>query len=162
MFDIVPWQDVPHLRPLVRHFFDMAVLEAYPELLQLGAVTRRERLDALRERHEEVPDRRIWLARREREVCGMVWLEPEWHPITEVGHWLVVSLAVEPAWRRQGIAGGLLRHALKEANAHAPLPARLFVAAHNTAARSLYQRMGFTPTTLELRRTPEPPATPPD
>jgi ribosomal-protein-alanine N-acetyltransferase len=55
----------------------------------------------------------------------------------------VLTLAVVPAVRRQGIATTLLRAALAEVRARGGTGMLLEVATNNTAARALYQRLGF-------------------
>ena len=64
--------------------------------------------------------------------------------------WLVLdevhinNLAVLPEWRRQGIAGELLRLAVGRGLDEGAKRATLEVRASNVAARQLYERFGFT------------------
>lgn len=53
------------------------------------------------------------------------------------------SLAVDPAWRRRGMARRLLRHVMAEAVADGAASATLEVRASNEAARKLYEGLGF-------------------
>lgn len=53
------------------------------------------------------------------------------------------TLAVEPAWRRQGVAARLLRHVFAEAAQQGGRRATLEVRAQNTAALQLYETLGF-------------------
>jgi ribosomal-protein-alanine N-acetyltransferase len=55
----------------------------------------------------------------------------------------VLTLAVDPAARRQGIASALLRAAKAEMQAQGCLRVFLEVAIGNQAARALYQREGY-------------------
>lgn len=55
----------------------------------------------------------------------------------------VLTLAVAPAVRRQGIAGALLTGAMAAAREQAAQTMVLEVAIGNTAARALYERAGF-------------------
>lgn len=66
------------------------------------------------------------------------------------GTWYVDALAVDPAWRRRGIARELLRDAERLAG---PRPLALDTGLHNTAARALYERHGFVE--REVRRAPD-------
>lgn len=55
----------------------------------------------------------------------------------------ILTLAVTPESRRQGVAGFLLSGAMAEARAQAARTMVLEVAIGNAAARALYQRAGF-------------------
>lgn len=56
----------------------------------------------------------------------------------------VLTLAVHPDARRQGIAGALLAQAARHAAAHGAVAMFLEVALRNAAARALYAQAGFT------------------
>jgi ribosomal-protein-alanine N-acetyltransferase len=53
------------------------------------------------------------------------------------------SLAVDPTWRRQGVARRLLRHVLRESAEAGARSATLEVRRSNDAARALYESLGF-------------------
>jgi ribosomal-protein-alanine N-acetyltransferase len=55
----------------------------------------------------------------------------------------ILTLAVVPEARRQGVAAALLAGAIAEARARAARTMVLEVATGNTAARALYERAGF-------------------
>jgi [ribosomal protein S18]-alanine N-acetyltransferase len=55
----------------------------------------------------------------------------------------VNNLAVDPSWRRRGVAGALLTFVLQEAAAENAVRATLEVRRSNEAARRLYERFGF-------------------
>lgn len=57
----------------------------------------------------------------------------------------IQNVAVAPAWRRRGVAGELLRHALEAGRAAGCLEAILEVRPRNQAALALYRRSGFQP-----------------
>lgn len=54
------------------------------------------------------------------------------------GEYEILNVAVDPGWRRKGIAKALLHHQLARGGQHF-----LEVRASNEAARKLYQHMGF-------------------
>ncbi|HEY1932253.1 MAG TPA: GNAT family N-acetyltransferase [Acetobacteraceae bacterium] len=58
----------------------------------------------------------------------------------------ILTLAVEPWQRRQGIASALLRAALTEARVRGARAMLLEVSVNNAAARALYARAGFVET----------------
>jgi [ribosomal protein S18]-alanine N-acetyltransferase len=53
------------------------------------------------------------------------------------------NLAVDPAWRRRGVAGTLLTHVLRAAAEEGAIRATLEVRQSNEPARRLYERFGF-------------------
>jgi [ribosomal protein S18]-alanine N-acetyltransferase len=55
----------------------------------------------------------------------------------------VNNVAVDPRWRRRGIAGALLGAALERGRSRGARRALLEVRASNTAAQALYRRYGF-------------------
>ena len=58
------------------------------------------------------------------------------------GHVHVVDIAIEPAWRRQGVARVVLQRVLEQAR-HSGRDVVLSVAHDNTGARRLYDALGF-------------------
>jgi ribosomal-protein-alanine N-acetyltransferase len=54
------------------------------------------------------------------------------------------NLAVDPSWRRRGVASELLRFVLEEAAGEGATRATLEVRRSNEAARQLYERFGFS------------------
>jgi ribosomal-protein-alanine N-acetyltransferase len=58
------------------------------------------------------------------------------------------TLAVHPAWRRNGLASTLLRHVLADAIQQGADKATLEVRRSNEAARQLYERFGFETTAI--------------
>ena len=55
----------------------------------------------------------------------------------------LASLAVEPSWRRRGLATRLLESILEKARCRGCTACRLEVRPSNQAARSLYEKLGF-------------------
>jgi ribosomal-protein-alanine N-acetyltransferase len=71
-----------------------------------------------------------------------------WHVLDELH---IQSVAVDPGFRRKGVAKTLLQHVLEEARAAGVSSATLEVRASNTAARDLYGKFGFQ--TEAVRKT---------
>lgn len=72
--------------------------------------------------------------------------------------WEVVYLGVVPEWRGQGLGRAMLRSALEQARDAGRLAMHLAVDSTNTYAINIYNRIGFTVTTVRgvyLRMTPE-------
>jgi ribosomal-protein-alanine N-acetyltransferase len=77
---------------------------------------------------------RVLVAERQGTIAGfIVWRE------TAADEWEILNLAVEPAQRRQGVGGALLRAALR----HCRGAVYLEVRASNRSARAFYQAAGF-------------------
>ena len=100
----------------------LAILEASPEAGTWSA-------DDLR-----LPGRRCWVADSPAGVQGVLLAS-----VAVEGESEILTLAVDPAARRQGIASTLLRTLLRER----PGEVFLEVRPSNTAARELYRRLGF-------------------
>ena len=73
---------------------------------------------------------------------GLIGYCAVWHVFDELH---VNNLAVLPVWRRRGVAGELLRHALGRAVASGARRSTLEVRASNAPARALYERFGYRP-----------------
>ncbi len=56
------------------------------------------------------------------------------------------NVAVDPRWRRRGVATALLQEVLSRGRAREARSAFLEVRASNTGAQALYRKLGFAPT----------------
>ena len=82
---------------------------------------------------------------------GFVWVEEgrivgnvTVRRLSSFGHgWMVGNVAVEPAWRKRGIARRLMEAAIDQARSHQAEWISLQVRSDNAAARGLYQSLGF-------------------
>jgi ribosomal protein S18 acetylase RimI-like enzyme len=73
------------------------------------------------------------------------------------GRMHLVSMWVDPGHRRQGVARALVAQGVRWAAERGGRELSLWVADHNTAARRLYERLGFRPT-AERQPLPSNPA----
>ena len=62
------------------------------------------------------------------------------------GRMHLVSMWVDPGYRRRGVARALVAQAVRWAAERRAREVSLWVADHNTAARRLYEQLGFRPT----------------
>lgn len=148
---IEPASNTPESKRFVRRLFERTTLHSYAELASLGGVTRKEQLEVLFETHWQVSERRIWVGRAaDNTEAGLIWLQPDIHPVSDRMSWLVVCLAVEPAYQRQGLGRALLEVAQRASTATGFPRLRLFVDSRNAAALALYAECGFTPANLEM------------
>lgn len=108
------------------------------EALQRETFTNPWGADAIRWELENTDVARLYL------LC-----EPEGLPVAYCACWVVLdelhinSLAVDPAWRRQGVARQLLRYVMAESVGGGAASATLEVRASNEPARRLYEGLGF-------------------
>lgn len=88
-----------------------------------------------------------WVVQEESGLCVGLWVEKELigYGIGQTGEGLfhLASLAIAPAWRRQGWGGRLLQELLGRARRRGCQGCRLEVRTSNRAALSLYRRWGF-------------------
>ena len=85
----------------------------------------------------ENPASRAWVAEGNGKVVGMIvaWL------LVDEAH--IATIATQPDFRRQGIAGALLRYTLESMKAEGATYAVLEVRASNTSAQEMYRELGF-------------------
>ncbi|MEZ5120564.1 MAG: N-acetyltransferase family protein [Solirubrobacterales bacterium] len=93
-------------------------------------------------RDRDCSRRPVWVAERDGDVAG--WLSvgdfygrPAYHATAEVG------VYVDPAHRRQGVAGALLDHLVQRAPELGLRRLLAVVFAHNEASLALFERAGF-------------------
>jgi ribosomal protein S18 acetylase RimI-like enzyme len=88
-------------------------------------------------------EQRAWLAIVEGEVVGFVVAFPT-HTLHGC-NWEVDLLAVQPAFRGQGTATGLIKVAVEGAGEHSLDTARALAATDNPASQRAFTKAGFTP-----------------
>lgn len=138
-------------KPFLRAMLETAAVPTYPELLDLGRISLRERLDAIFDQHYGHESKQIWVAETpDGRQAGMIWLQPSFHPVTEKADWMVINVAVAEPFQRQGIGRQLMAHARDFCVARGTKRMRLFVASSNEAAYQLYRELGFVDQTREM------------
>lgn len=118
----------------------------------LGELTRLAEKSVNRRRGGAMPDWRAliedpgrcgWAGVVDGAIVGTVFLQPD---SVHSGHAVLGGLWVAEPQRGQGIAHGLVSHALAHADAEAYQCVKLWVAESNEAACQLYQDLRFRPT----------------
>lgn len=81
---------------------------------------------------------RAWVSETDGKITGMIvlWL------LVDEAH--IATIATHPDFRRQGIAGRLLLHALSEVRKEGATHSVLEVRQTNSAAQEMYRKFGFT------------------
>lgn len=103
---------------------------------------------------EQVDERTYLVARAGSRVvgfAGLLYVLPDAH---------VTTVAVDPAWRRRGVATRLLLALAREAVARGATALTLEVRVSNTGAQALYRRFGFAPAGVRRGYYPPPPSPP--
>lgn len=140
-------EDVPFIRDQLAE----GMRSTYPDLGHLGRISFKERVEACFARYWDDDRRRIWVAEHAGTRVGCLWASESVHPVTEVPDAFVVNLAVLPEARGHGIGRSLMEHGMAYYRARGVRHMRLFVNPANASALALYEALGFTPQTVELR-----------
>ncbi|MEB3284251.1 MAG: GNAT family N-acetyltransferase [Candidatus Sericytochromatia bacterium] len=134
----------------LRRMFERAALASHPGLHKLGRISQREQLDALFEDQWDSPRRHLLFAKTASNAwAGALWLRSEIHPVSEDPVWLIVCLAVEAGFQRQGAGRALLEAAQRFVANNRPAALRLFTHTCNAEAIALYRACGFSPQAVE-------------
>ena len=129
---------------LASAFADRLDEDGYAALRQLRRIARSRRAQRWYRRQEVVGAPLygyVWEA--EGHIVGNVSLIPLAAP--ESRQYLVVNVAVQPAYRRRGIARQLMQHTLDYTRQRGAQAVWLQVETWNTGAIALYRELGFTP-----------------
>jgi ribosomal protein S18 acetylase RimI-like enzyme len=128
------------------------------ENVRTGRWSRDEALQKSRDDHAKLlpqglatPDHRLWNITRERdgEAVGMLWV----HLIrTPAPHAFIYNIEIYPQFRRHGYAMQAMRRLEDEARRLGAESIRLHVFGHNTAARPLYEKLGYVPTNINMTK----------
>lgn len=83
-------------------------------------------------------------------AIGMLWVGPR-DPVAPAAWW-VWYLEIDEEQRGKGYGRAAMELAETEAKAHGATELGLNVFGHNTVARSLYESLGYAPTTINMRK----------
>jgi len=81
---------------------------------------------------------------------GMIWYARVTESIVPI--WFIYDFSIDPAQRRHGYASQALAALEERARAEGIQLIELHVFGHNTAARALYEKMGFEITNINMRK----------
>ena len=103
----------------------------------------------------EHPSTRIWVAERDGLPVGYVLAivhEASENPFVQARRWYEIDqVAVDPDWRRTGIASALIRHAISEANSEG-VAVEATSWSFNEGAHELFRQLGFVSKTIRFER----------
>lgn len=134
------------------------IVEYAQEHVVDGRWSEDEAVERSRAEHDELlpqglatPDHHLWSIVRpgDGQRVGILWLNIRQKPKP---HAFVYNIEIFPAYRRQGFAEAAMRQAEVEARRMGAETIRLHVFGHNTAARPLYEKLGYTPTNIIMAK----------
>ncbi len=126
------------------------------EHVRTGRWSAEEALERSREEHTQLlpqglatPDHRLWniVAAGGREAVGMLWIQVMQKPMPSA---FIYNIEVFPEFRRRGYAERAMLRLEEEARRLRLEGIRLHVFGHNTAARPLYEKLGYVPTNIQM------------
>ncbi|NEP59632.1 MAG: GNAT family N-acetyltransferase, partial [Symploca sp. SIO2G7] len=95
-------------------------------------------------------DVRVGFTASQKADIGCLWLGQSINQLTGALQAYIYLVYVEPAYRRQGLGRGLVKHAKYWAQKHGYAQMSLQVFCNNKTALHLYKALGFTPTATLL------------
>ena len=123
-----------------------------------GSWSAEEAEDKSRKEHEALlpmglatPDQHLWNIVRagDREPVGLLWVQMRPAPKPHV---FVYNIEIAPEHRRHGYGEAAMRQLEAEAGRMGAETIRLHVFGHNTAARPLYEKLGYVSTNLLMAK----------
>jgi ribosomal protein S18 acetylase RimI-like enzyme len=150
------------LEPMTQAEFDAwlsrAIVEYAQEHIVDGRWSADEAVEKSRAEHDQLlpqglatPDNHLWsiLRARDRERVGVLWVNVRQKPKP---HAFVYNIEIFPDFRRQGFAEAAMKQLEVEARRMGAETIRLHVFGHNTAARPLYEKLGYIPTNIVMAK----------
>jgi ribosomal protein S18 acetylase RimI-like enzyme len=109
----------------------------------------REETDRLLSRGLRTPDHRLWniVPAGVREPVGMIWVGVVQQPTPSA---FIYNIEIYPQFRRRGYAEQALLKLEEEVRRLGLEAIRLHVFGHNSAARPLYEKLGYLPTNIQM------------
>ena len=102
-----------------------------------------ERADGYLKERLETGESIIYVALISGQPAGFTQLYPTWSSVRTSKNWILNDLYVDPAHRKKGIGGALIRQAMAYTKDHGGTWMQLETARDNHTAQALYEAMGF-------------------
>jgi GNAT superfamily N-acetyltransferase len=139
------------------HFLSRSIPEYADEKVKAGNWTTEEALERSRASHGELlpdglnsPRQHLFTIESDGRVAGRVWLCSD--PTIAGGAGFIYDLFVEEAFRRQGVATAAMTLLEREARRLGLRALALHVFGFNVPARSLYQKLGYEITNVNMAK----------
>jgi ribosomal protein S18 acetylase RimI-like enzyme len=121
-----------------------------------GRWSEEEAVQKSREQHDQLlpqgpatPDHHLWTIVRtgDRQRVGLLWVNLMHSPRPNA---FIFNIEIDPEFRRRGYAEAAMRKLEGEARRMGAESIRLHVFGHNTAARPLYEKLGYVATNINM------------
>ena len=111
----------------------------------------REEFDKLLPRGLDTPEHILWSITRtsDKESVGVLWIQAIKKPTPHV---FIFNIEIYEAFRRRGYAEQAMKKLEDEARRMGLHSIRLHVFGHNTAARPLYEKLGYVATNINMAK----------
>ena len=111
----------------------------------------REQHDQLLPQGPATPDHHLWTIVRtgDRQRVGLLWVNLMHSPRPNA---FIFYIEIDPEFRRRGYAESAMRKLEGEARRMGAESIRLHVFGHNTAARPLYEKLGYVATNINMAK----------
>lgn len=135
-----------------------AIVEYAQEHVADGQWSQEESIEKSRAEHDKLlpqglatPGQHLWSIVRssDHERVGILWVNLRDKPKP---HAFVYNIEVFPEFRRHGYAEAAMRKLEDEARRMGAETIRLHVFGHNTAARPMYEKLGYSPTNILMAK----------
>ena len=141
-----------------QEFLEVSIPEFASEKVQAGNWTAAEAQEKSEQSHRELlpqglasPDQHLYTIRNGATAVGRLWLSID--PQTAGGAGFIFDLFIAEPYRRQGIAAQAMRLLESEAQRLGVSTLALHVFGYNMAARSLYEKLGYKITNINMSKT---------
>jgi ribosomal protein S18 acetylase RimI-like enzyme len=151
------------LVPMTQEQFEAwlpGTIEGYAkEHVATGRWSKDEAIGKSRDEHEKLlpqgvatPDNHLWFIVRssDRQKVGLLWVKIETAP---THHAFIYNIEIDEPFRRRGYATLAMTRLEEQARRMGLDSIKLHVFGHNTAARPLYEKLGYVPTNINMSKT---------
>jgi ribosomal protein S18 acetylase RimI-like enzyme len=135
-------------------------IEGYAkEHVATGRWSKDEAIEKSRQEHEKLlpqgvatPNHFLWFIVRssDRQKVGLLWVNIVTEPTR---HAFIFNIEIDEPFRRHGYAMQAMTRLEEEARRMGLDSIKLHVFGHNTAARPLYEKLGYVPTNINMSKT---------
>lgn len=149
---------VPMTQPEYDAWLPAAIATYAAETAASGRWTKEEAHDRSREEHERLlpqglatPNHRLWSITRssDKRAIGILWIEAQQSPVPTA---FIYNIEIGPEYRRRGYARQAMEQLEDVARQLGLRQIRLHVFGHNSAARPLYEKLGYQATNILMAK----------
>jgi len=149
---------VPMTQAEFEAWLPVAIATYASETAASGRWTREESAERSRQEHERLlpqglatPNHQLWSITRasDHKPVGVLWIEAQQSPVPTA---FIYNVEIYPEYRRRGYAEQAMTNLEDAARRMGLRQIRLHVFGHNSAARPLYEKLGYEPTNIMMAK----------